>query len=131
YRDRDLKKIGRGSLNEAIISSSTEGIAKIDLSELAQLLDPEYGVKTACNWLRDRFGVEMTPEEVEGLSKSAFIELAQQRARNSYDDRESEYPVLAGLYRFATRNQSGQRQGLQREELVESAKRRFGIDLSL
>src|SRR5690606_18652713 len=59
YRDRDLKKIGRDNINEVLIAQSTEGIAKIDLSELAHLLDPEYGVKTACNWLRDRFGVEM------------------------------------------------------------------------
>jgi preprotein translocase subunit SecA len=35
------------------------------------------------------------------------------------------------MYRFAMRNQSGQRQGLQREELVEWARRRFGVDLSL
>jgi preprotein translocase subunit SecA len=131
YRDRDLKKIGRDHLNETMIAQATEAIGKIDLSDLTRLLESDFGVKTAIAWLHDRFGVELTVAEVESLSPSAFIELAQERARLSYDERESEYPVLAGMYRFAMRNQSGQRQGLQREELVEWAKKRFGAELSL
>ncbi len=131
YRDRDLKKIGREQLSEVMIAQATEAIGKIDLSDLARLLDEGYGVKTACAWLHDKFGVELAPDEAAELSTRAFIELAHERARRSYDERESEYPVLAGMYRFASRNQSGQRQGLQREELVAWAKHRFGVDLSL
>jgi preprotein translocase subunit SecA len=131
YRDRDLKKIGRDNLSEELIKQAHDAIGKIDLSDCVRLLDSDYGVKTACAWLREKFGIELTPDEVASLSPQAFIDLALERARISYDERESEYPVLAGMYRFAMRNQAGQRQGLQREELVEWAKRRFGIDLSL
>jgi preprotein translocase subunit SecA len=129
FRDRDLKKIGRDNLSEELIKLSHEAIGKIDLSECTRLLDSDYGVKTACAWLRERFGVELTPEEVSSLSSQAFIDLALERARNSYDERESEYPVLAGIYRFSSRNQSGPQ--LQRDELVEWARRRFNIDLSI
>ena len=95
------------------------------------LLDRDFGVKTACAWLHDKFGIELAPDEMQQLEKSEFIELAHRRARESYDDRESEYPVLAGLYRFSARDRSGARQGFQREELVKWAKNRFGVELSL
>jgi preprotein translocase subunit SecA len=129
YRDRDLKKIGRDNLSEELIKHAHEAIGKIDLAECARLLETDFGIKTACAWLRERFGVELTPEEVSNLSTQAFIDLALERARISYDERESEYPVLAGIYRFSSRNQAGQH--LQRDELVEWARRRFNVDLSI
>ena len=131
YRDRDLKKIGPDHLAEELIKDATKAIEKIDLSDFERMLEPEYGVKTACAWLHDKFGIELAPDEMFKLEKQAFIDLAHQKAQESYDLRESEYPVLAGLYRFAARDRSGQRQGFQREELVEWAKTRFGIELSL
>ncbi len=131
YRDRDLKKIGREHLSEALIKDATKAIEKVDLADFERLFDPDYGVKTACAWLRDKFGIELAPDEMVELEKPAFIELAHQRAQESYDERESEYPVLAGLYRFASRDRSGNRRGFQREELVEWAKNRFGVELTL
>jgi preprotein translocase subunit SecA len=131
-RDRDLKKIGRDDLAEELMKLAHEAISRIDLSPTARYLEPDYGVQTACAWMRDKFGVEeITPEEAGEMEPAQFTELAHQRAIAAYDDRESEYPVLAGLYRFSARGAGGQRQGLLREDLIEWAKRRFGADLSL
>src|SRR5437016_11160219 len=57
--------------------------------------------------------------------------MAHARAIAAYDQRESEYPVLAGLYRFSAQGSGGQRQGFLREDLVEWAKRRFDAEISL
>jgi preprotein translocase subunit SecA len=130
-RDRDLKKIGRENLAEELIKLAHEAIERIDLSSCARYLEPDYGVRTACGWLRDKFGVEIAPEEVGDLEPAKFTELAHERAIAAYDERESEYPVLAGLYRFSARGSGGQRQGFLREDLVEWAKRRFDADLTL
>jgi preprotein translocase subunit SecA len=130
-RDRDLKKIGRENLAEELITQAHEAISRIDLSSCARFLQPDYGVQTACAWLRDKFGVELTPEEVRDLEPERFTALSHERAIAAYDERESEYPVLAGLYRFSIRGAGGQKQGFQREDLVEWAKRRFGAELSL
>ncbi|MEX2170631.1 MAG: SEC-C metal-binding domain-containing protein [Pirellulales bacterium] len=129
-RDRDLKKIGRDQLDEHLIEKAHEAIAKIDLSEFAKFLEPDFGLKTAIAWLRDKFGIELTPEDLIGRDPLQIRELAHERAIASYDDRESEYPVLAGLYRFSGRTAGGQKQGFEREGLVEWAKRRFDVDLS-
>jgi preprotein translocase subunit SecA len=130
-RDRDLKKIGRENLAEELIKLAHEAISRIDLSSCARYLQEDYGLRTACAWLRDKFGVEIVPEEARELEPDQFTERAHSAAIAAYDKRESEYPVLAGLYRFSAHGSGGQRQGFLREDLVEWAKRRFDADISL
>lgn len=131
YRERDLKKIGHDQLAEQIIREANDAIGKIDLSSCDRYLEADYGLKTACAWLKDKFGIELALDEMSQLETNEFIQLAEERAKLAYDDRESEYPVLAGLYRFSARDRSGQKHGFRREELVEWAKHRFDVELSL
>lgn len=131
YRERELKKIGRNELAEQLIAEGHKAIGEIDLEPFSRLLEPDYGVKTACAWLHDKFGIELAPDEMSKLEAQEFIAVAHERAREAYDSRESEFPVLASLLRFTQRDRSGNRSGFQREELVEWAKKRFGIELSL
>jgi preprotein translocase subunit SecA len=130
-RDRDLKKIGRDGVDEFLIEKAHEAITGIDLAPCARYLEPDHSVKTVCAWLRDKFGVALAPEEAAKLEQPRLIELAIGRAIQAYDERESEYPVLAGLYRYASHGVGGQKQGFQREELVEWARRRFAAELDL
>ncbi len=130
-RDRDLKKIGRDNLGEELIKLAHEAIARLDLSPAARFLESDYGQQTARAWLRDKFGVVLSSEDVRDLDPERFVALAHERAIAAYDERESEYPVLAGLYRFSVRGAGGQKQGFQREHLVEWAKHRFGAELNL
>ncbi|MGI9429874.1 MAG: SEC-C metal-binding domain-containing protein, partial [Bythopirellula sp.] len=131
YRERELKKIGRNELAEELIRDANKAIGEIDLSSCERLLAPEFGVRTACAWLHDKFGIELAPDDMTQLESHEFIERAHQRAQESYDSRESEFPVLAGLLRFTSRDRSGNKAGFQREELVAWAKKRFGVELSL
>src|SRR4051794_11161563 len=130
-RDRDLKKIGRENLSEELIKLAQEAIERIDLTSCARYLEAGYGERTACAWLHDKFGVEIAPEEAHQFDPAKFKEVALERAIAAYDQRESEYPVLAGLYRFSAQGSGGQRQGFLREDLVEWAKHRFGAEISL
>lgn len=130
-RDRDLKKIGRDSVDEFLLEKAHEAITSIDLSSCARYLEPDYGMQASCAWLRDKFGVEIKPEEVAKLDATKFATLATERAIQAYDQRESEYPVLAGLYRYSLRGSGGQSQGLEREQLVEWARRRFAAELDV
>src|SRR5690349_21442477 len=122
-RDRDLKKIGREHVAEELIKLAHESIQRVDLSSAARYLEPDFGIRTACAWLRDKFGVEISPEQARDLDTAKFTDLAHEKAIAAYDERESEYPVIAGLYRFSIRGTGGERQGFLREDLVEWAKR--------
>ena len=131
YRDRDLKKIGYDHLGEKLIAEANRAIGEIDLSECSRFLEPDFGIKTTCAWLRDKFGIELVPEKLADMEPDDILDLAQERAREVYDTRESEYPVMAGLYRFSSRDRTGHKQGFQREHLVEWARQRFNVELSL
>ncbi|MGI9456102.1 MAG: preprotein translocase subunit SecA [Aeoliella sp.] len=128
FRDRDLKKVGFDHISEHLIAHAHEAIDKIDLSSCERYLEPNYSLQTACAWLRDKFGIEMDSEEADSLSPAELIETAHQRVGIAYDTRESEYPVLAGLYRFT--GPAAGAQGLGRDDLVAWAKRRFDADIS-
>ncbi len=130
-RDRDLKKVGRENLSEELMKLAHEAVERTDMSSCARYLEPDFGVRTVCAWMRDKFGVELNPEEVRDLDASKFTALANQKAMAAYDQRESEYPVIASLYRFSARGANGERQGFLREDLVEWAKHRFNADLTI
>ncbi|MEQ8848124.1 SEC-C metal-binding domain-containing protein [Botrimarina sp.] len=126
YRDRDLKKTGRDHLSTELIERAHEQLDKVDLSQGAPLLEPRFGVESACGWMRDKFGVPIDPAELVELEPEEVKSIAHERAELAYDAREAEYPVLAAMYRFGARKQT-----LDREGLVEWAKRRFGVDLTV
>ena len=127
-RDRDLKKAGRDSVDGFLIEKSKEALAKVDLSEGAPALDPDVGLKSVVAWVDAKFAFELKLEEIQGHDAESLIELVCQRAESCYDDRESEYPVMAGVYQFAKPTANGVR--VDGAGLVEWASRRFEAEFS-
>ena len=130
YRDKDIRKIGRNELAEVLIEKSKEAIDKVDLSEGAKFLTEDFGIRTACGWVQHKFGMALDPQEVRKLEPEAFKNLVAKKAAAAYDEKEVEYPVMAGLYHFSVRDASGQKR-FDREKLVAWAKERFHVDLDL
>jgi preprotein translocase subunit SecA len=129
-RDRDLKKIGRDQIGEFLIEKSREAIEGADLSEAARFLEPGYGLRTTCGWVQYKFGIVLDIEQVRGLEVEPFKKMIRERARQVYDEKETEYPVLAGLYHFSHPDASGQKR-YDREQLVAWARERFDVELNL
>ncbi|MCA9248503.1 MAG: SEC-C domain-containing protein, partial [Planctomycetales bacterium] len=128
-RDRDLKKIGRDHLAEEIIAKAREALNKVELSDLAPVLEPDFGVQTACQWMKHKFAIEVELDDWKDKETPAVLADAHARVAQAYDEREAEYPVMAGLQHFTMRDASGAR--YDREKLVEWARTRFDCDLSL
>jgi preprotein translocase subunit SecA len=129
-RDRDLKQLGRDRVGDFLIERAQAAIQKIDLSEGARFLEPNFSIQTACAWVRHKFGIELTVDEVRNLDMPSFKRLVEGRARAAYEEKEAAYPVMAGLYHFTTRDQTGHKR-YEREGLAEWAAQRFGASLSL
>jgi len=130
FRDRDLKKHGRDGVAEFMIEQARESIRQIDLGEGARFLEPDLGVRTACGWAQYKFGIVVQPEEARDLEPDAFVELLRRKARKAYEMKEAEFPVMAGLLHFTTRDSAGQKR-YDRDQLVVWARDRFHVDLSL
>jgi preprotein translocase subunit SecA len=77
-----------------------------------------------------KFGIQLNPDEVRGLEVEPFKELVRRKAQEAYAEKEAEYPVLAGLSHFTTRDANGQKR-YDRERLVSWARERFHVDLDL
>ena len=128
-RDRDLKKIGRDDVAEMLIEKAREAIETVDLRDGARFLDDDFGVRTACAWVHDKFGIAARSGRSRASSSPRRSSSWSARRRpQAYDEREAEYPVLAGLYHFTTRDASGQKR-VDREELVAWARERFDVEL--
>ena len=80
--------------------------------------------------MKMKFGVDLDIEEVRALEPEAFKELVRKRAEATYNEREIEYPVMAGLYHFTTRDAGGHKR-YDREKLAEWARDRFEVELDL
>ncbi len=130
YRDRDLKRVGRDRLDEVLTEQAREAIQKVDLADCRKFLERDYGVSSACDWLRMKFGFTLEKDEVADLETEQFKAIVREKAAEAYDAREAEYPVMAGLYHFTTRDATGQKR-YDREQLVAWARDRFQIDISL
>jgi preprotein translocase subunit SecA len=127
-RDRDLKKVGRDHVAEMLLEQAQEAIEKVDLSRGQMMLEADFSLRTVQAWVRSKFGLEIAIDEIRPLEPEALIKLICDRAEKAYDEKESEYPVMAGLYRFSSG--AGQAR-IDRELLVAWARQRFDVDLSL
>ena len=73
---------------------------------------PISACRPACDWVRHKFGIELAPDEVRDLEPPAFKQLVREKAQAAYEEKEIEYPVMAGLYHFTTRD-AGRTQALR------------------
>ena len=99
-------------------------------AEGARFLEPDFGVQTACGWVQHKFGIELDLDEVRDLEPRAVqASWSASGPRQAYDEKEIEYPVMAGLYHFTTRDAGGHKR-YDREKLVDWARERFDVELS-
>ena len=129
-RDRDLKQLGRDQVGDFLIERARAALQKIDFSDGVRFLHPDFGVETACNWVRHKFGIELAPDEVRDLEPVAFKQLVREKAHAAYEEKETGYPVMAGLYHFTTRDGTGHKH-YARDELAQWAAKRFRVELSV
>jgi preprotein translocase subunit SecA len=129
-RDRDLKQLGRDQVGDFLIERARASLQKVDFSDGSRFLLPDFGVQTACAWVRHKFGVELLPADVAGLELPAFKQLVREKARAAYVEKETAYPVMAGLYHFTLRDSSGHKH-YDRDGLAQWAAQRFHVNLSV
>ncbi|PHR99512.1 MAG: preprotein translocase subunit SecA [Blastopirellula sp.] len=127
--ERELKKIGRDRVDEFLVEKSHEALDKVDLEDGKKFLDEDFGLKSLCGWVHYKFGLTIEQEELKERSNDDITDLILERAHKMYDEKESMYPVLAGLYRFSEKR--GAHSQLDRDSLVEWAQRRFESNVSL
>ena len=131
--DRDLKRVGRNDVAEWLQQRASEAVAKVDLNDGERFLAPDFGVFSARSWTDWRFAIELRDSDLTEISGNdpdpeAFKEIVREKAREAYQQREIEYPVLVGLAHFTGRQDDGSRR-VDRDGLVAWVKDRFDSTL--
>ena len=129
-RGSDLKRAGREEVEALLLQKAVAHIQSVDLSEGSRFLEPDFGLQSACAWVRHKFGIEVSADEFSGEDPQQFIDMVRDRAVAAYDQKESEYAVMTGLSRFSGRDIHGNSR-VDREGLVDWASERFDVELSL
>jgi len=129
YSDRDLKKIPREELAEVLIEKAHKFIDHVDLSDGQELLGQNYGLKVGIAWIKQKFGIELNFDDVKEDEPDKLREKVRKLTHEKYREKEIQFPVLGGLLHFTIKDQGGRR--YNREGLVDWAKSRFEVDLSL
>ncbi|MFH1919307.1 MAG: preprotein translocase subunit SecA [Planctomycetota bacterium] len=129
-RDHKLKQVGRDQMSEQLLEQVTGAIRKVDLSEGARYLEPDFGLLTACGWVRWKFGIEIDTQEARDLEPEPLKDLIRQRAKATYEEKEVEFPVMGVLSESVTRDAAGYKR-YNREEVVKQVRDRFGVEISV
>ena len=66
-------------------------------ARLVHFSKPDYGVRSVCAWVKHKFDIEIPQDEVRDLEQDVFADLVCERASQAYNDKESEYPIMAGF----------------------------------
>ena len=128
-RDRDLKKIGRDRLDEHLLDLARKAIGEVDLSEGAVMLEEDFNLQTTVRWVKAKFGIDVDVAEIQNQEVEFIKELMVQKAIAHYDEKEAEYPVIAGLYQFSIGKGADSR--IDRESLTKWASDRFVCDINV
>jgi preprotein translocase subunit SecA len=129
YSVNDLKKIPREEIDERLLKRVQEVLGGIDLSEGAPFLSADYGLQMLVGWMKNKFGIELAIDDLRSREADDIYSELRQSADAAYRQKESEYPVLAGLARFG-RHVGNQTFQLDRDGFIHWAQHRFEIQLS-
>lgn len=123
-RDSDLKRVGRDRVDEFLLEKAVHAIRGFDLDEGRPMLDADYSLRTAINWMKHKFGIEADAAEFKSDAPvDQIIQKFCDLAVAKYEEKEAEFPVISGLYLYDQSTPLQPR--LDREGLVEWARGRF------
>jgi preprotein translocase subunit SecA len=120
-----LKSMNVDQVRELLTESAQEQVDKKDLAGLEKFIAPHYGQQQLAQWARNKFGIEVSPEELAQLDQQQAAEKLLGQAREAYRQREVTYPVqfiLEMVYQGAQQDQNW-----AIEQLIHFANQRYDL----
>ncbi len=130
FKVSDLKKVDRDRVDEVMINAAREKLNSVDLSAGSPFLSEEYGIRMLCDWMRNKFAIQVDPTRIQDKEPKQILEALLNEAENAYRAREIEYPIMVGFTRFKTPSQ-GDNYELDGNALLQWATVRFGSQVQL
>ncbi len=126
-QDKDLRKHDREQLPIFLLQQAKEGMARWDLKELDNLLDPQLPQKSLAGWANFNFMLGVKPDDFNVLEEKAIADFLKERVRSRYDEKETTFPVSVGMQKFLE-GDGQQNERFNRQKLARWANTRFRAD---
>jgi preprotein translocase subunit SecA len=88
-----VKQMTPEQLEEQLIAAAQEQIEKKDCSPVAEPLKPDFAIRRLVEWIRTKFDIKLSVDELKALKPEQIEGLIAERIRERYKRREIEYPV--------------------------------------
>ncbi len=111
--DRQLRQIGKDNMADYLREQANQCIAHTDLSGGRDFLEPDWGLRSLCDWMRLKFQIKLSPQELAGKEEQEIKKALHQAVMDLYRQREIEFPVRTAMARFLS-DQPGVAAGSQR-----------------
>jgi len=86
--------LSRREIEDRLADAAEQRIAETDLSSLGEFTDAHYGAERLVEWVKDKFGRDITLDEIlQAEEPEDVIDLLMDAARDAYTTREIEHPV--------------------------------------
>ncbi len=121
-----LRDMNVDDVKVELTESALQQAEKKDLSGLEKFVVKLYGQRDLANWAKNKFGIEVTAESLEGVEPEAAVEQILKQAREAYRKREVTYPVefiLELVFKGAQQDQ-----GWAADQLIAWARQRYEIE---
>lgn len=124
----DPESLDTGKLHDYLYERATENINRFDFSPVEIFLDEKWGHQSLSQWLQQQYGLEMQPQQFDGVSPDDAAVLIEKEVHKQYHRKEVEFPVSVGLSHFMI-----EREGLARYDragLANWAASRFSLPMT-
>jgi len=124
-----LRKMDFLEVQHQLTEAAVARINKTDIGRLESFLGDEFGRDSLCDWLNQKFNLEIDAAELDGKSSEQVEQFLLGKARQAYRLREIEYPVDFILNVSMRRQRSGS--GFAAQQIVDWARRKYRAELQL
>jgi len=131
FTEKDLKKIPLEQLPEFLIAKAEAAARAVDLSDGRRFLNRTYGAEALSDWMRQKFAVKVTTEEIGDKSGAALNEFLYQKVRAGYRQKDIEFPVRVAMQNFMADKPAAGAQRYDRDGLFKWSGQRLGTVLAL
>ncbi len=92
-KQNQIRQMNIQEVQERLVDAAHQQIDKRELTGVVKYLDKLYAQKQLVDWVDQKFGIEIKPEEINLNEPQAVTDSIFEKARDNYLEREVTYPV--------------------------------------
>jgi len=121
-----LKTLSQDEVKDMLVAAAEKKIDGADLAPLERFCDPHFGINSFVFWARQRFGIELPPNQFHDTSNDEAEKLMRESVHEAYRQRERSYPVEWALERTVLGQHAESAYSV--DNLVQWANLKFGLN---